>query len=815
MKCRARFLLPIILGVVLCSGWAFAQTPPPNILTQPTALVNVCKGSAYNHGFTASGSPVFYQWYITGPPGCEFCSTPLNNGGGYSGVLTNTLFVNTSFLAAGTYYYYCEAYNAGGSRYTNTIRMNVLPTPTGAPGVAGASRCGTGSMTLSASGAVSPQYYNWYTASSGPPIAGQTSSTYVTPVLSTSTTYYVAIVNTNGCPGPRSPVTAQVVNVTPPTTTGGSRCGPGNVTLSASGGSAGQYRWYTASTGGPAISGQTNSTYTPSPGSTTTYYVAINNGTCESSRTSVTATINIIPGAPLTTGASRCGAGTLTLTASGGAAGQYRWYNVSTGGTPIPGQNNNSYTTPVLPNTTPYYVAINNGICESSRTTVTATVNTIPGNPSTTGSSSCGSGTLTLSATGGPAGHYRWYTTSTGGSPIPGQTNATYTTPTLITSTTYYVAVNNGSCESGLTSVLAQINTIPEVPSTTGGSVCGSGTVTLGATGGTAGQYRWYTEATGGTPVTNQTEESFLTPALNATTTFYVALHNGSCESARAAATATVVEVPAAPTVTGAQGCNAQLTLIASGASAGQYRWYSVPTGGQPITGVTDGTFIASVPVTTTFYVAIATGVCESIRVPVTAMVPASCNQPPVIETVQEVTTIGSTIIIDLLSLISDPNDNLDMASLAIVSQPQSGARASIDATGGLTIDYTGTNFAGLDKLTISICDFAMACSEQELSILVDGAVNVYNAVSPNGDGKNDLLILENIDVFPTTRENVVVIYNRWGDEMVSFTNYNNKTRVFNGLTTDGKQVPAGTYFYKIRYSATGEMVTGYFLLRK
>src|SRR5690606_31095051 len=160
---------------------------------------------------------------------------------------------------------------------------------------------------------------------------------------------------------------------------------------------------------------------------------------CESTRTAVTATINTIPTAPTTTSAARCGSGTVTLSAAGGAAGQYRWYTVPTGGTAIAGQTNSTYTTPSISTTTTYHVAINRGTCESTRTAVTATINTIPAAPTITAAARCGTGTVTLTAAGGAAGQYRWYTVPTGGTAIAGQTNNTYTTPSLSTTTTYHV----------------------------------------------------------------------------------------------------------------------------------------------------------------------------------------------------------------------------------------------------------------------------------------------------------------------------------------------------------------------------------------
>jgi gliding motility-associated-like protein len=111
--------------------------------------------------------------------------------------------------------------------------------------------------------------------------------------------------------------------------------------------------------------------------------VAINNGTCESTRTPVVATINTLPSAPTVNSNAACGPISIILTAAGGVAGQYRWYTVPTGGTAIVGQTNSAFQTPVLTTTTTYYVSINNGTCESARTAAIATIlsngcNTIP-----------------------------------------------------------------------------------------------------------------------------------------------------------------------------------------------------------------------------------------------------------------------------------------------------------------------------------------------------------------------------------------------------------------------------------------------------
>ncbi|MBX2901022.1 MAG: gliding motility-associated C-terminal domain-containing protein [Cyclobacteriaceae bacterium] len=531
-----------------------------------------------------------------------------------------------------------------------------------------------------------------------------------------------------------------------------------------------------------------------------------------------TLTITALPAAPGTTGAARCGAGTVTLTATGAAAGQYRWYTVATGGTAIAGQTNATYATPALAATTIYYVAINNGTCEGNRTAVTATINTIPGAPGTTGASACGTSSVTLTATGAAAGQYRWYTVATGGTAIAGQTNATYATPVLAATTIYYVAINNGTCEGNRTAVTATINTIPGAPGTTGASACGTSSVTLTATGAAAGQYRWYTVATGGTAIAGQTNATYATPALAATTIYYVAINNGTCEGNRTAVTATINTIPGAPGTTGAESCTpASLVLTATGGTAGQYRWYTVATGGTPIAGETNATYTTPVlTVTTSYYVAITTGICESTRTQVLASIapPVCTNEPPAINVTAQVIQIGGTITIDLTQLISDPDNNLDLSTLSIVTMPQHAASAFIDGSFNLIINYSGVPYTGKDSVAIRVCD-TFTCTTQQIQIDVVGEIKIYNALSPGNDGRNDFFKIEHIAALSTTRENEVFIYNRWGDIVWEGTNYDNDRVVFTGKSKHNTDLPTGTYFYRIQFESGRKPESGYLELKR
>jgi hypothetical protein len=154
----------------------------------------------------------------------------------------------------------------------------------------------------------------------------------------------------------------------------------------------------------------------------------------------------------------------------------------------------------------------------------------------TTPASRCGAGTLVLNAKAS-AGTVKWYASSTGGTPLG--TGASFTTPFILVNTTYYVdATNNGCTSATRTAVVATVNAIPTIISTTPGSRAGSGTVILGATA-SAGTINWYAAAIGGASLGTGT--SFTTSSISTNTTYYVdATGNGCTSSPRTAVTAII-----------------------------------------------------------------------------------------------------------------------------------------------------------------------------------------------------------------------------------------------------------------------------------
>lgn len=104
---------------------------------------------------------------------------------------------------------------------------------------------------------------------------------------------------------------------------------------------------------------------------------------------------------------------------------------------------------------------------------------------------------------------------------------------------------------------------------------------------------------------------------------------------------------------------------------------------------------------------------------------------------------------------------------------------------------------------------FALALVKEDL-ILPSGCLTVYNAISNNGDGKNEMLKFNCIDKYP---DNTVEVFNRSGVKVFETKGYNNQDNSFRGFS-DGKftlnrekKLPKGTYYYILKYKYNSEMV--------
>lgn len=110
---------------------------------------------------------------------------------------------------------------------------------------------------------------------------------------------------------------------------------------------------------------------------------------------------------------------------------------------------------------------------------------------------------------------------------------------------------------------------------------------------------------------------------------------------------------------------------------------------------------------------------------------------------------------------------------------------------------------------------------DPDLGMTDDEEIEVFNVITPNGDGIHDELRIRNIENYPN---NTVKIYNRWGVLVFVTRAYNSSGNVFNG-TSEGRvtvdqdnKLPVGTYFYIIDYedlSGTMRQISGYIYINR
>jgi len=103
----------------------------------------------------------------------------------------------------------------------------------------------------------------------------------------------------------------------------------------------------------------------------------------------------------------------------------------------------------------------------------------------------------------------------------------------------------------------------------------------------------------------------------------------------------------------------------------------------------------------------------------------------------------------------------------------------------------------------------------------IEADIEVFNVVTPNGDGIHDVLAIRGLEEYPN---NTIRIYNRWGVQVFVTKAYDTQGNVFDG-TSEGRvtvdqenKLPVGTYFYILDYEDNlGNMksMTGYIYLNR
>ena len=579
-------------------------------------------------------------------------------------------------------------------------------------------------------------------------------------------------INSSGCTG-TSPTIISLVEPGAPTltiTNPAPVCSPSTVdiTLAAitSGSTAGTLSYWTNS----ACTIPLASPSTIAVGNT--YYIQLSNAGC-SDVEPVLVTINATPILTITAPPAVCSPGSVDITAAAVTAGSTNvgslsYWNDATASSVL------SAPSAVLVSNT-YYIQATNAGCTDLEA-VLVTINPTPVLTIASPAAVCTPNTVDITAVAVTAG-----STNTGTLTYWNDAAATSSlaAPAAIsTSNTYYIQATSNGCTS-IAPVIVTVNTTPVLAITDPAAVCSpstvditAATVTAGSTG--AGALSYWTTAAATTPVTS--------PSVVATSgTYYVQANNAGCTDIEAV----VVTVNATPVIVinnPPAVCTPNTVDITAAA---------VTSGS---TNATNLTYWNDAAATSSLATPSAIGFSNTYYIQATN---AGCtNIAPVV------------VVINALPGAPIAGTDATYCSSWVLEN------MTVSGTGGTYTWYTdaslnsvhgtGSGIAPLESLGTVIyyvTETVNGCEGPSSSVTItieDCEIIVPTAFTPNGDGVHDTWEVVDLDgVYPN---NVVTVYNRWGNMIFQSEKGQYSAKPWDG-TFEGNALPVASYYYVIDFN--------------
>lgn len=434
----------------------------------------------------------------------------------------------------------------------------------------------------------------------------------------------------------------------------------------------------------------------------------------------------------------------------------------------------------------------------------------------------------------------------------PLETTAHLTSSQVVEPGTYYGFFYDdvNGCSSPILPITIVRNFTPVIDSTAPASNCGPGILTLSAVASVEDDsnitYTWFDAATDGNQV--GTGDSFETPDLDETTSYYVTATANGCASERVEVVATINNTPIAGVpIDGIIVCNVSSnegpnTLDLDDALIGQdpgdwtiqtdpsngaltigaenvVDFNGLPSGDYVFTYTTNG---AEAPCTnTTSQVTVTVEDCVSNEAIDLALTKVLMQERPYLVG-EEITFIITLQNVDLKSATDIVvSDLLDVTFEYVSHQATLGEYDPITGEWAInemaatvetaTLEIVATALVDGQLQNIATLDSSFPLDRDETNNVATVTVQtersqcrypgtICNIFSPNGDGINDRLILVRHDLFP---QNTFEVFDRYGNSVFQMDGYDSS---WDGTGKNG-DLPKGTYFYILDVNGDGANV--------
>jgi ubiquitin len=481
------------------------------IIPSPLSLntFTSCSGTPSDYqSFPVSGTYLTANIIVTAPSGFEVSLTAVS---GYNSTLTltqsggnvpnTTVYVRTTSTSSGTLSSTLSLASTNAETRFVDLSGSIIETPAAFTVAGGGLYCtGGAGVAVTLSGSQSGINYQLIIndAYSGSPVAGTGSGMSFANQTIAGTYTILAIEATASCTNAMTgsakvtvnelPVAPSIVAITQPTCS----VATGSVSLTGLPSSGSWSVTAASSSGSVTITGSGSTVTITGLTAGNTYSLTVKNESGCISLPSSNVVINTQPtqpSAPSLGPQNFCGSATVANLPQNNGTDTYKWYSCSSGGYSLPGSSKLS--------TGNYYVSTSSGTCESARTIVKVTINSLPVAYRISGGGTyCSSGSgLTVKLSGSSVGvNYKLYL---GGSPtglvVPG-TGSSVSFANLALDGTYTVSAVNAStgCKANMSgSAVIKVSTPPSVTSivynvsiSSNCSSSGSATATLSGTPG-------------------------------------------------------------------------------------------------------------------------------------------------------------------------------------------------------------------------------------------------------------------------------------------------------------------------------------------